>query len=94
MTVHLRKVKRNLNPGGLWVRVCTVSGDNATDKVLVEGKLAADRPVEAIAEAHGTMAGAHVEATGEEVRCYVYDGDSGRCLKTMIVEGARRYEAY
>lgn len=88
---HLERVAAGLAPGVLWVRLCSVAADPAHDRLIIEGALGGQtRGVEAVAEAHGDLALAHVEATGEEVRCYIYDGDSGECVGTIITEGAGR----
>jgi hypothetical protein len=88
--IHVERVAPGLAPGALWVRLCSIAADPAGDLLILEGPLRSPRGIEAVAEAHGTAALAHAEATGEEVRLYVYDGDSGECLTTAIVPGRGR----
>lgn len=79
MTVHLPRVEPGLNPGGLWVRLCTDDGE-----LLTEHAISDDDALESVADADGDLAG-RVASRGVVVRNFFYDGDSGRCIATAIV---------
>ncbi|HEV7536250.1 MAG TPA: hypothetical protein VGP90_11480 [Acidimicrobiia bacterium] len=78
LPVHLATVPAGLNPGGLWLRLCS------SDEVLVERSLSAGDSLERLAEEHGTLAGV-VADEGGIAWAYFYDGDGGECVATMIV---------
>ena len=78
LPVHLATVPAGLNPGGLWLRLCS------DDAVLVERALSAADSLERLAEEHGTLAG-ELADHGHTAWAYVYDGDGGECWATMIV---------
>lgn len=77
--VHVSTVPAGINPAGLWVRVCT------WDLLLDEHAIGRAGVVE-----HGDIQGAIMKARrqveGEKVWTYVYDGDTGECIATLIDE--------
>lgn len=73
--IHLATVPAGLAPGRLWVRVCTAD-ELLTEHGLEWGDLEG--------ELDGRLARDHADR-GERVWCYVYDGDSGECVATLIV---------
>jgi hypothetical protein len=73
-------VRPGLNPGALWVRV------TAGGRILTEHGLDAFN-VDAAPEFDAGYSGAALEAGAPESRVFVYDGDTGECLATLIVGG-------
>jgi hypothetical protein len=80
--IHLEKVRPGIAPGGIWVRIC------APDELLVE------RALDSIAEC-GRYAEEDAQRTIDyferrdirgEVRAYFYDGDSGKCMCTLVTD--------
>jgi hypothetical protein len=78
MPVHVPTVAPGLNPGGLWVRLCTAH------ELLDEHPLN-DNDADGRAVLDGELAGVTADA-GQTVWCYVYDGDTGDCWATIITE--------
>lgn len=77
--VHRESVPAELNPGGLWIRLCTDSGE-----LLAEHPLATDSPPERLALRDADKALDRV-GRGEVVRNFIYDGDSGQCVGTFVL---------
>jgi hypothetical protein len=77
-TVHLLRVPARLNPGGLWVRQCS------------EYRLIAEHPLgfgELTSEQSGEIDRARADELAEiglVAFTYIYDGDSGECLATLV----------
>lgn len=76
MSVHRPVVAPGRNPGGLWVRLCTA------DELLAEHPLN-NIDAETSALIDGELAG-FITDLGQQVWCYIYDGDSGGCWVTII----------
>jgi hypothetical protein len=79
VSVHLERVRPGLSPGGLYVRLCT------RGEVLAERALQSDDPIYDAAEADGELAH-RAAAAGETAWLFVYDGDSGECTMTVVVQ--------
>lgn len=79
--IYLDEVLPGLNPGGLWVRIC------AGDELIAEHPLGqAGIPAEFTAldgQRDGLLACKAADRFGES-RTYVYDGNSGACVATVI----------
>ncbi len=77
--IHLEKIEPNKNPGGVWARLC------ASDRVIHEAAL---NDVSGGAAAGAGFADLARQGAGhdETVWLYMYDGDTGECLNTIIVE--------
>lgn len=78
-TVHTPTVRPGMNPGGLWIRLCTA-------RELLDEHALNNRAVECEAALDGELAGLYAAERGETVWCYVYDGDSGTCMATILTE--------
>ena len=76
--VYLPAVQPGLNPGGLWMRTC------AGDELIDEHALSLDDALPELAEADAERAREAAAAHGGEARTYLYDGDSGACVVTLI----------
>lgn len=75
--VYWPTVQPGMAPGSRWVRIC--AGDELIAEHAIDDPSFADRDASIATDAsilHG------------ESRTYIYDGDSGACLKTIIVGGA------
>ncbi|MEN3329066.1 MAG: hypothetical protein V7638_3873 [Acidobacteriota bacterium] len=77
--IHLERIAPNKQPGGLWFRQCTLR------RLLSEHGASIPSFVSAIAEMQGDEARAAL-ADGETVWLYIYDGDTGDCVKTLITK--------
>lgn len=79
--IYLDEVPAMLNPGGLWVRIC------AGDELIAEHPLGREGiPPEFTAldgQRDGLLACKAADRFGES-RTYVYDGNSGACVATVI----------
>lgn len=70
-------------PGGIFARITTVDGWLLGERVLL------DRDVHTEGDYDVGVAVAWLDTHPEdEVRVYLYDGDSGVCLKTIVMTGA------
>lgn len=76
MSVYLPTVAPGLNPGGLWMRTC--AGEELIAEHAVDGQAVAEL-AEDDARAAREAATSHGEA-----RTYLYDGDTGVCIATII----------
>jgi hypothetical protein len=87
VSVYLREVDAGLNPGALWVRIC--AGDELVDEHPL-GNSASERPFEGIEDVGEADVEAAEKAALEhgEARAFIYDGDSGACVTTIIVRRA------
>jgi len=81
-TIHLEKVTPFLAPGGIWLRIC------APDELLVERALDSLASAAQYAEEDAQRAIDYFERRDihGEVRAYFYDGDSGKCICTLVTE--------
>ena len=83
VTVHLERLPRGINPGGLYVRSCT-----STDEVLVDHPMHDPAASGAEGDSDGTAVRSWLDGHPEgRVYTYIYDGDTGECVKTIIVRG-------
>lgn len=80
MSVYLERVPAGTSPGALWVRIC--AGDELVDQHPLDDAAL----TEALALNDVDVAMAAADRHGE-ARVYIYDGDSGECVKTIIVGG-------
>jgi hypothetical protein len=77
-TVHLLRVPARLNPGGLWVRQCSEY------RLISEHPLGFDELTpEQSGDVDGLRAG-ELARDGLVAFTYIYDGDSGECLATLV----------
>ncbi len=83
--VHLRAVAPGLNPGGLWVRLCTDPTDGAPGELLTEHALTGESMALADPSAFDTDQSDAALARGRTVRNFIYDGDTGECIVTVMV---------
>lgn len=89
MQVHLPRIPAHAAPGTLFVRICTH---------LQPVKLLDAHPVDlprvtpsGMTEDDARLVFEYIdEHPGDAVRVYVYDGDSGACVATILVQGGDR----
>lgn len=79
--VYLPTIEPGRNPGGLWMRTC------AGNELIAEHGLAMTDAIPELAEDDAAVA-SEAAATHGEARTYVYDGDSGACIITLITRPA------
>jgi hypothetical protein len=75
------RVAPGLNPGALWIRQATL------ERVLAEHPLGPGN-VNRTGERDLDRAAAWATAFGMRVWTWIYDGDTGECLATLIYDGA------
>lgn len=86
MSVYLREVDAGLNPGALWVRIC--AGDElVAEHPLGDSAAGTFEGIEDVGEAD-VEAAEKAAAEHGEARAFIYDGDSGVCVTTIIVRRA------
>ena len=80
---HEERIGSGVAPGGLVFRVSSFDGS-----VLAEERVTVANAgrVEEIAGRHGDLAAAHARP-GRPTFTHIYDGDSGECVKTVVVGG-------
>ena len=82
--IHLERIPPDSMPNGVVIRICS------SDELIVEEKLNAGHVVtnltERIAAQHFDQVQPYLKR-GETVRTYFYDGDTGECMGTIIVNG-------
>jgi hypothetical protein len=76
MSDYLRTCSAGINPNGLYRRVC-IDG-----LVVQEGPISFENAVSA-ARCDGELT--TTVRAGQEVRVFIYDGDTGECMSTMVV---------
>jgi hypothetical protein len=75
--VHQEQVPAHRAPDGIWVRVCTAK------QLLTEYALTEHSDVGLAAAADAELVQSVLDRE-QTLWTYFYDGDSGRCLKTLI----------
>jgi len=74
------RIPPGMAPGGLVFRL------TAAGRIFAEHPVAELEGIDKLAEADGDLANYLVELYGQAVN-YVYDGDTGECVQTVIVGG-------
>lgn len=82
MSVYLREVDAGLNPGALWVRIC--AGDELVAEHALGDPASGFEGIEDVGELD-VEAAEKAAAEHGEARAFIYDGDSGACVTTIIV---------
>lgn len=80
--IHLRRIEPGTAPGNLYVRVCTLSGSLLTQYALDDVAQAENTGTSDL-----TMTDTWLDVHPDDVvYLYIYDGDTGDCVKTIVVD--------
>lgn len=82
---HLVRVAPGLAPGSLYSRIVTDTDQVLTDHALAEFCVLQ----QAAADSDRAWAWLDEHPTGR-VYLYIYDGDDGECVRTVIMDGVHR----
>ena len=91
MSVHLETVAAGLAPGGMWMRVCA-DHELIIERgleLIIERGLASIELASRLGDRDAERVRPYLER-GETVRSYFYDGDTGRCLATIVTEPRKK----